>query len=91
MLTLYYISLFATNHYHQTEIAKLSSINWSKTSLFLSLAAWVSEHMLKAYHAFNVPSCKGPRSRTPYNFEVLPGFLSTVTVEDYCARIHFFL
>lgn len=72
MLILYYASPFTTNYYHQTEIAKLSSINRSKTPLFLPLAASVSEHMLKAYNAFKVCSCKGPRSRIPYNSEILP-------------------
>lgn len=72
MLIIYYTSPFTTNRYHQTGLAKLSSINWSKTPFFLSLAAWVSEYMLKAYRAFNVSLHRGPRSHIPYNFEILP-------------------
>lgn len=88
MLAPYYTSPFTTNHY-QTKIAKLSSINWSKIPLFLSLAASVNKAVLKAYYAFNVSLCKGPK--IPYNFEILPEKKVTQTVEGYCAIIHFFL
>lgn len=70
MLVPYYTSPSTTNRYHQAEIAKLSSISWSKPPLFLSLAASVNEHMLKAYYAFNVSLCKG--IKFTYNFEILP-------------------
>lgn len=87
MLILSYTFLFARNHYHPTRIAKLFSTNWSKTPLFLSSAAWVSGHMLKAYPTFNTFSCKNPRSCIPQKFEILPE--RNVMVEDYCAIINF--
>lgn len=83
MLILSYIFLFARNHYHPTGIA-----NWPKTPLFLSPAVWVNRHILRADPAFNIASYKGPRSCIPHNFEILPE--RNVTVENYCAVIHFF-